>query len=86
MTVREKLQVFPDVMRNEDIVQELLIKRDPSPARDVRAACGALVQEAYKRGSGDNLTVILVRIVCQGHPDEAFATKPRNRQLCFETT
>jgi len=68
---------IPDVMRNEDIVQELLIKRDPSPAGDVRAACGALVQEAYKRGSGDNLTVILVRIVWQGHPDEAFATKPR---------
>jgi len=28
----------------------------------IREACGALIQEAYHRGSGDNLTVVLVNL------------------------
>eukprot|EP00747_Dinoflagellata_sp_TGD_P132597 gnl/TRDRNA2_/TRDRNA2_175094_c3_seq3.p1 gnl/TRDRNA2_/TRDRNA2_175094_c3~~gnl/TRDRNA2_/TRDRNA2_175094_c3_seq3.p1 ORF type:complete len:597 (-),score=190.75 gnl/TRDRNA2_/TRDRNA2_175094_c3_seq3:42-1778(-) len=58
---------IPDVMRNEEIIGSLAQKRDPtSYEADVRAACGALVQEAYKRGSEDNLTVILVRLLWEG--------------------
>mmetsp|Transcript_58409 Transcript_58409/g.136524 ORF Transcript_58409/g.136524 Transcript_58409/m.136524 type:complete len:410 (-) Transcript_58409:126-1355(-) len=53
---------IPDVMRNEEIVFELDFSRDADAAADVKAACGALVQTAYKRGSSDNLTVILARL------------------------
>merc|ERR1711920_727058 len=51
-----------DVMRNEEVVFELDFVRDASdPVANIRTTCGALVQEAYKRGSDDNLTVILVQ-------------------------
>merc|ERR1712110_62324 len=57
-----------------EVVQELVVKRDPSsPAADVRAACGALVQEAYKRGILENLTIVLVRFEWEGVEDEAFS-------------
>jgi len=53
---------IPDVMRNEEAVFELDFVRDEAnPTKDVKEACGKLVQEAYKRGSQDNLTVVLVR-------------------------
>eukprot|EP00927_Polykrikos_kofoidii_P049546 TRINITY_DN43595_c0_g1_i1.p1 TRINITY_DN43595_c0_g1~~TRINITY_DN43595_c0_g1_i1.p1 ORF type:complete len:825 (-),score=139.30 TRINITY_DN43595_c0_g1_i1:195-2669(-) len=58
-----------DVMKNEEVIEELAIKREPDPMVDVRAGCGALVQEAYKRGSQDNLTVILVRLDWTGASD-----------------
>lgn len=52
-----------DVMKNEEVIFELAFVREPNDAAaNVRAACGALVQEAYKRGSGDNLTIILVQL------------------------
>lgn len=53
-----------DVMRNEEAVYELDFARgkQDDAAAGARAACGALVQEAYKRGSGDNLTVIFVQV------------------------
>lgn len=58
---------IPDVMKHDEIVSELDIVRDPKDAAaNVRASCGALVQEAYKRGSGDNLTVILVKFEWKG--------------------
>jgi len=49
-----------DVMSNGEAIDEL------QAHDDVRAACGALVQEAYKRGSQDNLTVIYVRFEWEG--------------------
>jgi len=50
---------IPDVMKNEEAIFELAYLRDAKDASaNARAACGALVQEAYKRGSQDNLTVI----------------------------
>jgi protein phosphatase 2C family protein 2/3/protein phosphatase 1G len=54
---------IPDVMSNEDAVFELDYVREPStPQNEVKAACGYLVQEAYKRGSEDNLTALLARL------------------------
>merc|ERR1712032_35686 len=54
-------------MNEEEVIDELNRVRDAAnPLADVRAACGALVQEAYKRGSGDNLTVIMVRLEWEG--------------------
>lgn len=56
-----------DVMSNEQVVFELDFVREPGdPAASVRKACGGLVQEAYKRGSGDNLTAILVQFEWEG--------------------
>jgi len=56
-----------EVMSPEEVIDELNRVRDAAnPTVDVRAACGALVQEAYKRGSGDNLTVIMVRLEWEG--------------------
>jgi len=53
---------IPDVMENESIVFDLAFVRDPSnSAADTKLACKALVQEAYNRGSGDNMSVILAR-------------------------
>jgi serine/threonine protein phosphatase PrpC len=46
-----------EVMRNEEVTDLLREK-----LKDVRGACGALVQEAYNRGSGDNLTALVVRL------------------------
>eukprot|EP00929_Paragymnodinium_shiwhaense_P109076 TRINITY_DN75443_c0_g1_i1.p1 TRINITY_DN75443_c0_g1~~TRINITY_DN75443_c0_g1_i1.p1 ORF type:complete len:748 (-),score=253.91 TRINITY_DN75443_c0_g1_i1:80-2323(-) len=57
---------IPDVLRNEEVVEELAITREPDATADVRAACGALVQEAYKKGSQDNLTVVMARIEWAG--------------------
>lgn len=63
---------IPDVMRNEEAVWELDFAREEgNSAAGVRAACGALVQEAYKRGSEDNLTVIMVRFDWDGAEKEA---------------
>lgn len=66
---------IPDVMRNEDAVDQLVIRRDPHPETDIRAGCGALVQEAYKRGSEDNLTVIVIRFEWEGGVDAAAAKR-----------
>jgi len=61
---------IPEVMTNEQVVGELAFVRESLDfAADVRAGCGALVQEAYKLGSGDNLTVILVRFRWEGVSD-----------------
>lgn len=60
-------------MSNEEILVEMQNARASAAASpelqasaDCRAACGALVQEAYKRESQDNLTVILVRLEWRG--------------------
>lgn len=66
---------IPDVMRNEDAIDQLVIRRDPNPETDIRAGCGALVQEAYKRGSEDNLTVIVIRFEWEGDVDVAAAKR-----------
>lgn len=57
----------PQVMPDADVVTELDLLRDVGdiPA-DVRAGCGALVQEAYGLGSTHNLTAILVRLQWPG--------------------
>eukprot|EP00434_Breviolum_minutum_P046540 symbB.v1.2.042170.t1/scaffold9389.1/size3413/1 len=62
-----------DVMRDEEICAELEMRRPgpPDPVKRCRIACGALVQEAYKRGSEDNLTVIFVRFQWEGGYKEA---------------
>merc|ERR1712039_725344 len=53
---------IPAFMRAEDVINELDLLRDASDAAaDLRSGCGSLVQEAYNKGSGQNLTVILVR-------------------------
>lgn len=50
-----------DVMTNEEVVCELNFERKLDDASaNARAVCGSLVQEAYRRGSGDNLSVIFV--------------------------
>mmetsp|Transcript_39053 Transcript_39053/g.71104 ORF Transcript_39053/g.71104 Transcript_39053/m.71104 type:complete len:454 (+) Transcript_39053:55-1416(+) len=56
-----------DVMTDEDVMKELLVVRDrSSAAANVRAACGAVVSEAYKRGSTENLTIILAALEWEG--------------------
>jgi len=62
-----------DVMQDDEICAELEMRRPgpPDPVKRCRIACGALVQEAYKRGSEDNLTVIFVRFQWQGGYEEA---------------
>merc|ERR1712151_804748 len=53
-------------MKNEDVIFELDYIRDPAnPQADAKLACGSLVQEAYKRGSEDNLTAVLARFQWQ---------------------
>merc|ERR1712072_691306 len=50
-------------MRNEEAIFELdYVREAANPQAEVKNACGALVQEAYKRGSEDNLTVVLARL------------------------
>merc|ERR1719464_62773 len=66
---------IPTVMTNADIVAELDLIREADPVVDVRASCGSLVQEAYNRGSVDNLTAILVRLDWPGGPDKAYVRK-----------
>lgn len=54
---------IPDVMSNEDSIFALdYIQKPSTPQNEVKAACGNLVQEAYKRGSEDNLTALLARL------------------------
>lgn len=54
---------IPDVMSNEESVFALdYIQKPSTPQNEVKAACGNLVQEAYKRGSEDNLTALLARL------------------------
>jgi len=62
-----------DVMQDEEICATLEMRRPgpPDPVKRCRIACGALVQEAYKRGSEDNLTVIFVRFHWDGGYQEA---------------
>lgn len=62
-----------DVMQDDEICAELEMRRPgpPDPVKRCRIACGALVQEAYKRGSEDNLTVIFVRFQWEGGYQEA---------------
>jgi serine/threonine protein phosphatase PrpC len=59
-----------NVMTKDDVFDELLAEVD------VRAACGALVQEAYKRESQDNLTVILVRLAWEGSTQPRYGQRP----------
>jgi len=66
----------PNVMSDEDIVYELdLIREDADVLADVRAGCGALVQEAYTRGSDSNLTAIMVRLEWPGGAGCAYPRK-----------
>lgn len=54
-----------DVMTNEQVVFELNYNYTldtKSPLANARAACGSLVQAAYKGGSSDNLTVVFVAL------------------------
>eukprot|EP00930_Biecheleria_cincta_P036593 TRINITY_DN25081_c0_g1_i1.p1 TRINITY_DN25081_c0_g1~~TRINITY_DN25081_c0_g1_i1.p1 ORF type:complete len:564 (-),score=125.20 TRINITY_DN25081_c0_g1_i1:54-1694(-) len=62
-----------DVMTEQEVCEELNLNRPgpPDPVKRCRMACGALVQEAYKRGSEDNLTVILVRFQWRDGFEEA---------------
>eukprot|EP00928_Gymnodinium_smaydae_P083027 TRINITY_DN662_c4_g1_i1.p1 TRINITY_DN662_c4_g1~~TRINITY_DN662_c4_g1_i1.p1 ORF type:complete len:793 (+),score=236.15 TRINITY_DN662_c4_g1_i1:93-2471(+) len=70
-----------DVMKPEDVVEELgEIRELADPAADVRSACGALVQEAYKRGSADNLTTIMVRLNWKGASPAVHVTKRRAKE------
>lgn len=78
-----------DVLSNEEVAAELSRVRDPDadPETDARAACGALLQEAMRRGSGDNLTAVLVRFVwresCNGsgqHATETSDLPPAKKQ------
>lgn len=65
---------IPDVMTDDEALAELERTRQSQRVGDAaakaRAACGALVQEAYKRESQDNLTVVLVQLIWPGPPDE----------------
>eukprot|EP00933_Yihiella_yeosuensis_P032203 TRINITY_DN2579_c0_g2_i2.p1 TRINITY_DN2579_c0_g2~~TRINITY_DN2579_c0_g2_i2.p1 ORF type:complete len:471 (+),score=132.51 TRINITY_DN2579_c0_g2_i2:59-1414(+) len=68
-----------DVMRTEQVTTELDAVRNASdPAGNIRAACGALVQEAYKKGSGDNLTVVLAKFDWEGGPPPVVAAADGN--------
>jgi len=62
-----------DVMKHVEVGEELDKQRPgpPDPVKRCRVACGALVQEAYNRGSEDNLTVIFVRFQWKGGYEEA---------------
>merc|ERR1712216_217994 len=54
---------IPDVMSNEEAIFELdYVREAGKPQDEVKAACGQLVQAAYKKGSQDNLTVLLARL------------------------
>lgn len=50
-----------DVMRDSEVVSEVE-RAVVNSETGIRGACGALIQEAYHRGSGDNLTVVLVNL------------------------
>jgi len=57
-----------DVMSAVEVCDELDKQRPgpPDPVARARIACGALVQEAYRAGSEDNITVILVKFDWDG--------------------
>jgi len=58
----------PEVMGDNDIMVQLELLCDKSRQdADVRAGCGTLVQQAYARGSNDNLTAILVQVCWAKH-------------------
>lgn len=66
---------IPSVMTDEDVVSELDLIREEDTTSDVRAACGALVQEAYNRGSVGNLTAIMVRFQWPGDSGSKYVRK-----------
>jgi len=54
---------IPEVMSDSDIIAQLDLLQDKSRQEaDVRSGCGALVQQAYARGSNRNLTTILIQL------------------------
>jgi len=54
---------IPEVMIDSEVVAQLnLLQGESRHEADVRAGCGALVQEAYARGSTDNLTTIIIQL------------------------
>ncbi|CAE8620885.1 unnamed protein product [Polarella glacialis] len=68
-----------DVMRDEQVVKELDLVRDAKDAAaNLRAACGALVQEAYKRKSQDNLTVIMAQFQWEGGRSGSTGSEKQN--------
>lgn len=69
-----------DVMSNEEALDELLAQTD------VRAACGALVQEAYKRGSENNLTAICVRIEWEGVEERKYEPMAKRAAVAAESS
>jgi len=62
---------IPVVMYDADVIYELDLQREADLAADVRAGCGALVQEAYTKESAHNLTVILARFQWANTPGYA---------------
>jgi len=65
---------IPQAMDDAEVTRELdLVREMEDPVADIRAGCGALVQEAYGRGSVHNLTVIMVRI--QWSPEAKYERK-----------
>jgi len=71
-----------DVMRDEQAVFELdYVREAASPQAEVKTACGALVQEAYKRGSEDNLTVLLARLQWADVNPARLAEIARNKEV-----
>lgn len=73
-----------DVMRNEEVVFELDFASGTDPVAGARAACGRLVQEAYKRGSGDNLTVIFVEFEWEATPAGADGKRARGEAASLQ--
>merc|ERR1712176_763227 len=51
-------------MTNEEILTELdNVCDNTDPVADTKLACANLVNEAYKRGSGDNMTVVMAQFI-----------------------
>merc|ERR1740123_3006350 len=74
-------------MKDEEAIFELEFVRDAQDKQaNARAACGALVQEAYKRGSEDNLTVIYVSLAWEDTSAAAAPDAKRRRLDAAEAT
>merc|ERR1711957_548187 len=64
-----------DVMSDQEIVSELHRVEDP------KAGCTGLVQEALKRGSADNVTVVLVRFAWQAPVESVDSSDTKRRRV-----
>jgi len=80
-----------DVMSNDDVIEDLgttvadkTLVDATDPVANVRSACGALVQEAYKRNSQDNLTVIMVRFEWTGADASDHITKRKQVEAAVD--